>query len=212
MNLRELTATRKKLIDFVQCFKTFLGRSERVHWCSLYLSGLLLEGERKSIQPMAERLPGGNEQAMQQFVNQSPWHYESLQLGLAKYLNQHSQAKKGVLVLDDTSLPKKGNCSVGVARQYCGAQGKVANCQSLVTWHYVNDRGLHFPVLGELYLPENWIKDKGRLKRCGVPKERFPFKQKWLLALELLERIHQEEAMKYEAIVFDAGYGEIKEF
>jgi SRSO17 transposase len=107
MKLRELTNTKKKLIEFVESFKVFLGRSERVHWCSMYLSGLLLDGERKSKQPMAQRLPGGNEQALQQFVNQSPWHYDLIQLNLAKYMNNHFQAKTGVLVLDDSSLPKK---------------------------------------------------------------------------------------------------------
>jgi hypothetical protein len=107
MELKEITATKKKLIEFVESFKVFLGRSERVHWCSMYLSGLLLDGERKSKQPMAQRLPGGNEQALQQFVNQSPWHYDLIQLNLAKYMNNHFQAKTGVLVLDDSSLPKK---------------------------------------------------------------------------------------------------------
>jgi SRSO17 transposase len=212
MKLRELTNTKKKLIEFVESFKVFLGRSERVHWCSMYLSGLLLDGERKSIQPMAQRLPGGNEQALQQFVNQSPWHYDLIQLNLAKYMNNHFQAKTGVLVLDDSSLPKKGNYSVGVSRQYCGAQGKVANCQSIVTWHYVTDSNVHFPVLGELYLPENWTKDKKRLKRSGVPKERYQFKRKWQLALELLDKIDDHKLLSYEAMIFDAGYGEIKEF
>lgn len=212
MNIREITTAKNKLVEFVLSFKEYLGRSERVHWCEMYLSGLLLDGERKSIQPMAQRLPGGNEQALQQFVNQSPWDYECIQIKLAKYLVNHLEVKQGVLVLDDTSLPKKGNNSVGVSRQYCGAQGKIANCQSIVTWHYVNKSDRHFPILGELYLPENWIKDKERLKRCGVPETRMSFKRKWQLALGLLDKIKEENLLPYEAIVFDAGYGEIKEF
>lgn len=211
MRLNELKAAQKQLLTFVDEFKTFLGRRERVHWCWMYLSGLLLNGERKSIQPLAERLPGGNEQALQQFVNQSPWVHEQVQLHLTEFLAKHLKVKRGILVLDDTSLPKKGHHSVGVSHQYCGALGKIANCQSLVTWHYVESKGEHFPVLGELYLPQAWTKERKRLKQAGVPSHRFAFKRKWELALELLTQIPLA-TLPYEAIVFDAGYGEIREF
>ena len=73
MEMDQLMEVKEKLMEFVEHFRPLLGRSERGHWCSMYLSGLLLDGERKSIEPMAARLPDGNEQAMQQFVNQSPW-------------------------------------------------------------------------------------------------------------------------------------------
>jgi SRSO17 transposase len=211
MQLQELKRVQKQLIGFVEEFKPLLGRKERSHWCHYYLSGLLLNGERKSIEPMAERLPGGNKQAMQQFVNQSPWEHQAVQIHLANHLGKKLASDKGILVLDDTSLPKKGNQSVGVARQYCGALGKVSNCQSLVTWHYVTERGEHFPLVEELYLPQVWSEDKKRLKRCGVPSDRRIFKKKWEIALELLDTL-KKEALGYEAIVFDAGYGEIKEF
>lgn len=139
---------------------------------SYYLSGLLLDGECKFIQPIAERLPGGNEQALQQFVNQSPWDYQSIQLHLLRILKEKISCKQVVLILDDTSLPKKGHHTVGVGRQYCGALGKVANCQSLATWHYSGLGGFHFPLLGELYLPRDWTNDRKILKQCGVPQQR----------------------------------------
>lgn len=211
MNIRELKSTQKKLMNFVDEFRNYLGRTERVHWCQMYLSGLLLDGERKSIQPMAQRLPGGNEQALQQFVNQSPWNPHETQIGLMNFLRKKLKCKHGVLVLDDSSLPKKGNYSVGVARQYCGALGKVSNCQSLVTWHYSGRDTNHFPLLEELYLPQEWIDDEDRLNRCGVPLSKRIFKKKWQLALDMLDVII-EANWNYEAIVFDAGYGEIKEF
>lgn len=210
MNLRKLKSVQNELLNFVSEFGTYLGRKERHHWCHYYMSGLLLDGERKSIQPMAKRLPGGNEQALQQFVNQSPWEHEALQLHLGNYLYKHLKSKHGVLVLDDTSLPKKGNYSVGVGRQYCGALGKVSNCQSLVTWHYADQKN-HFPLLEELYLPQDWIEDDKRLKRCEVPCEKVFFKKKWEIALDLLDKL-KSERMSYEAITFDAGYGEVKEF
>ena len=210
MKLNRLSKIQGQLSNFVSEFKEILGRSERSHWCKMYLSGLLLDGERKSIQPMSERLVGGDEQAMQQFVNQSPWCHEKVQLHLANFLIKKLRTKKGILVLDDTSLPKKGNTSVGVARQYCGALGKVANCQSIVSWHYVQKQGEHFPIFGEIYLPEDWIKNPDKLKRCGVPERRFEFKKKWELACDLLDKM--PPGLSYEAIVFDAGYGEIREF
>jgi len=99
MKLNELKAAQKQLLTFVDEFKTFLGRRERAHWCWTYLSGLLLNGERKSIQPLAEHLPGGNEQALQQFVNQSPWVHEQVQLHLTGFLAKHLKVKRGILVL-----------------------------------------------------------------------------------------------------------------
>lgn len=209
MNLTELKKVQSELLDFVNKFKFLLGRAERVYWCEKYLAGLLLNGERKSIQPMAERIHG-NEQAMQQFVNQSPWSHEEVQLNLIHVLTKKLPRKDGVLILDDTSLPKKGKESIGVAHQYCGALGKVANCQSIVSLHYAQIEGEHFPLLGEIYLSQDWVKDEVRLKRCGVPARRYEFKKKWELACELIDRLPAE--LSYEAIVFDAGYGEIREF
>ncbi|KIC75909.1 Isrso17-transposase protein [Neochlamydia sp. EPS4] len=94
--------------------------------------------------------------------------------------------KKGVLVLDDTSLPKKGKFSVGVARHDCGALGKIANCQSIVTSHYCEKGKEHFPILGELFLPQCWTKSKKRMQAAKVPSARHKFLKKWELALHLL--------------------------
>jgi len=210
MSTRAVNRCRKQLLAYIEEFKDLLGRQERGHWCFMYLSGLMQEGERKSVQPMAGRLPGGNEQNMQQFVNQSPWLHQPILERLSIKLYRKMLDKKGVLVLDDTSLPKKGKHSVGVARQYCGALGKVSNCQSVVTWHYATKRQDHFPLIGQLYLPEEWTRDKKRLKKAGVPKTNGKFKKKWEIALDLLKEIPNE--VKYEAIAFDAGYGEIRAF
>lgn len=210
MRLTQLKSLEKQLSDFVEQFAPLLGRSERRYWCKLYLTGLLLDGERKSIEPLAARVPGGDEQCLQQFVNQSPWPDEALQRQLLRLLIKRFGAGKGVLALDDTSLPKKGEQSVGVARQYCGALGKVSNCQSVVTWHFTNSNGVHFPLLGQLYLPENWTSDSERLRRAGVPEDKQAFRKKWQIALRQLDELHEE--VTYEAVVMDAGYGEIRPF
>ena len=210
MKVKSVNRHRKQLLKYVEEFKDLLGRQERQRWCFMYLSGLMLNGERKSIQPMSERLPGGNEQSMQQFVNQSPWLHQPILKRLSSYLYQKTSNKQGVLVLDDTGLPKKGKHSVGVARQYCGALGKVSNCQSIATWHYATKTQAHFPLTEQLYLPKEWIEDTCRLDKASVPKTNRKFKKKWELALELLKTIPRE--IKYEALVFDAGYGEIRAF
>jgi SRSO17 transposase len=170
VQVAELKKVEKELGTFVEGFAPKFGRSERRHWCKLYVTGLLLDGERKSIEPLAQRVPGGNEQALQQFVNHSPWAHELVQEKLSRRLVRRSGQGKGVLVLDDTTLPKKGDASVGVARQYCGALGKVTNCQVIVTWHYCGAHR-HSPLVGEVYLPQSWIMGPVKLDRVGVPDD-----------------------------------------
>lgn len=210
MQWSQFKSLEKQLSDFVDQFAPTLGRSERRYWCKLYLTGLLLDGERKSIEPLAARVPGGDEQGLQQFVNQSPWSAEAVQLQLLSLLIKGFGKRPGVLALDDTTLPKKGEHSVGVARQYCGALGKVANCQAVVTWHFTDASGVHFPLLGRLYLPESWTTDGERMRHAGVPDDRQVFRKKWQIALDLLDQLPRE--VQYEAVVMDAGYGEIREF
>lgn len=210
MKIAQLKSLEKQLSDFVEHFAPILGRSERRYWCKLYLTGLLLEGERKSIEPLAARVHGGDDQCLQQFVNQSPWSDDAIQWQLLRLLIKRFSQIPGVLALDDTSLPKKGEHSVGVARQYCGALGKVANCQSIVTWHFTSSKGAHFPLLGQLYLPESWTSAPQRMQRAGVPEQKQTFRKKWQIALHLLDQMAEE--IDYEAVVMDAGYGEIRPF
>lgn len=209
MHHGDLIKVQKELAAFVELFRGELGRSERRQWCGAYLSGLLLDGERKSIQPIAERIEGGNVQAISQFVNQSPWAYEPVQHKLRERLIVKFGGPEGVLILDDTTFPKKGSRSVGVSHQYCGALGKQSNCQCMVTWQYANGRH-HFPLRAELYLPESWTSDKGRMKRAGVPKERFELVEKWRLGLKLLDEIRLD--VPHQVLLADAGYGQSKEF
>lgn len=104
--------------------------------------------------------------------------------------------------------PKKGKASVGVARQYCGATGKIDNCQSVVTWHCSTGRQ-HFPVTAQLYLPESWTEDTIRMHKVGVPVRTQSFKEKWRIALELLDSINDPSI---DTLLFDAGYGSNRVF
>lgn len=210
MTLQEAEKAVREVVAYVEQFRAQLGRSERRRNCGQYLSGLILPGERKSIEPIADRVVGSDAQSLQQFVNQSPWDEQLLQKRLVKVVTQRFHIKQAVIVLDDTSFPKKGKASVGVAPQYCGALGKVANCQSVVTLEAVAAGEIHFPITAQLYLPKTWIEAPERLEKAGVPKTYQTFQEKWRIALHLLDTAALPFAV--ECVVFDAGYGEIRPF
>ena len=135
MTPQTLKALDHRLQDFLQDLIEPMGRSERRHWARVYVQGLLLDGERKSIEPLAARQPGADVQALRQFVGQSPWAVEKVQQHLAqKVVDLLSEPE--VWIIDETAFPKAGEHSVGVARQYCGTLGKVANCQVAVSLHW----------------------------------------------------------------------------
>src|ERR687897_3628329 len=136
----------------------FLGRMRRKaqrHWAPFYLKGLILPGERKSIEPMAARVAPADTQQLHHFVSASPWLTAPLEEELVKSADRLVGGQDAVLVVDDTALVKQGRHSVGVKRQYCGQLGKRANCQALVSLTLARAEvpvcvGLH------LFLPEDW--------------------------------------------------------
>ena len=135
MTPKEVAALDRRLDVFLVDLTASLGRSERHHWAKVYLQGLLMDGGRKSIEPLAERIAGADVQSLRQFVGQSPWAVEQIQQRLAEKVAD-LMAEPEVWIIDETSFPKAGEASVGVARQYCGALGKVANCQVAVSLHW----------------------------------------------------------------------------
>src|SRR5208283_5936342 len=167
MTEKQLSGVRTRLDRFLRDLVEPMGRSERRHWAQMYIQGLLLDGQRKSVQPMAERIAGADEQALNQFLNQSPWEVTEIQRRLARRL-----ADDGVdpvyWVIDETSFPKAGEHSVGVARQYCGALGKVANCQVAVTLHWSSAEA-SCPLGWRLYLPRVWFEDRKRAQEVKLP-------------------------------------------
>ncbi|CAL9575554.1 hypothetical protein SUDANB145_04916 [Streptomyces sp. enrichment culture] len=193
---------RGELAEFVaDVFASVLRRDQR-RWGDCYLRGLMLDGRRKSVQPMAGRLPDGNMQALRQFVNQSPWDPLPVRQRIAERLSEVITPE--VWVIDDVSFPKCGTASVGVARQYCGAVGKRANCQGAVSVHAATDTA-SCPLNRELYLPREWTDEPERCRRAGVPAD-VVHQEKWRLALGLLDRL-AEWRLKAPVVVADAGYG-----
>ena len=148
---------------------------------------------------------------MSQFVNQSPWEFEPVQEKLRGFLLHKfkPKAEDSFFILDDTTFPKKGKHSVGVAHQYCGALGKQANCQTLVSWQFASPK-IHFPLIAEAYLPESWTSDPRRMRKAGIPERRFTFREKWRLALEQLKQFRHE--VPHKGVLCDAGYGQSKDF
>ena len=199
---------RKRLKQFLKDLLEPMGRSERRHWGAVYVRGLLLNGERKSIEPLADRSDEGNVQALQQFVGQSPWDCMPLWERLAKRMTAELEPDP-VWVVDDTGFPKQGKHSVGVARQYSGTLGKVGNCQVAVGLHHVGEQGS--TVLGwRLYLPESWTKDGKRREEAGIPEE-VVFKTKWQLSLDMIDQV-RAWGLPNQIVVADAGYGDTTEF
>jgi len=208
MNDKQLDKCRKRLEQFLVDLLSPVGRSERRHWGAVYVRGLLLDGERKSIEPMVSRMPEGNVQAMQQFVGQSPWEWDPVWELLAKRMTAELEPEP-VWVVDDTGFPKKGEHSVGVDRQYSGTLGKIGNCQIAVSLHHVGEQGS--TVLGwRLYLPESWANDRNRRNEAGVP-ETVIFKTKWELALDIIDQA-RSWGISDRLVVADAGYGDATEF
>src|SRR5215208_5100533 len=190
-------------------FLARLRRRAQRHWAPFYLKGLILPGERKSIEPMAARVAPGDVQQLHHFISTSPWATEPLEAELVQAADRLLGGQDAVLVIDDTALVKQGRHSVGVARQYCGQLGKKANCQALVSLTLAR---AEVPVcVGlRLFLPEDWCADAGRRATVSVP-EAIGYLPKWRMALDGIDRVLAAGA-RFGCVLADAEYGKAAEF
>lgn len=195
----------ERLQTYAWRFRRLFPRSDQFRQGGIYLHGLLLDGERKSIQPLSQRVPGGDEQRLQQFVNQSPWDAAPILRAYRACMAEVLAGENGLIVIDDTGFAKQGKHSVGVKRQYSGTLGKVGNCQVAVSLHYANGKA-DYPLALRLYLPDVWTNNQDRLAKARVPEAERGFKTKWQIALDLLDTV-REEGLPHAAVVADAGYG-----
>jgi hypothetical protein len=168
VDAHEVNRARAKLALFVADVFTSIPRKDQRAKTDCYLRGLMLDGRRKSIQAMASRLTDGNEQNLQQFVNQSTWDPVPVRRRIAQRMVP--LIGPDAWAVDDVSFPKDGRMSVAVAHQYRGALGKQANCQVAVSVHAVTDAA-SVPLQWRLFLPKVWDSDAGRRLRCQVPDE-----------------------------------------
>jgi SRSO17 transposase len=183
-------------------------RAQR-RWAPFYLKGLILPGERKSIEPMAARVAPGDVQQLHHFVSTSPWATAPVEEELVRAADRLVGGSDAVLVVDDTALVKQGRHSVGVKRQYCGQLGKRANCQSLVSLTLAR---AEMPVcIGlRLFLPEDWSADPARRAVVGVPGA-IGYRPKRQIGLDEIDRVLASGA-RFGCVLADAEYGKAAEF
>jgi len=203
----DLAAQRVALIGFAEEMYGSLARCDQRAKGEQYVRGLLLEGRRKSIQPMAARLPDGDEQGLQQFITDSPWDDMPVRRRLARWMA--AEIEPVGWVIDDTALPKDGRFSPGVARQYCGALGKTANCQVLVSVNAATDRA-SCPLGWRLFLPAAWDQDAERRAKAKIPDD-VRHVPKWQLALDIVDELIAW-GLERRVVQADGGYGDITAF
>lgn len=210
MNLDQDGDSETRFSAYVAGLGSVIGHVERTRPLRDYCTGLMLPGERKSVEPMAARTAPARTSAQHQsllhFVGVATWSDEQV-LAKVREMVLPAIEKDGPIeawIIDDTSFPKKGKHSVGVQHQYCGQLGKQANCQVAVSLSIAN-HAASLPVAWRLYLPQDWSKDRARRKQAGVPKE-IKFKTKAEIALEQI-RWACEAGLPRGVGLMDAAYG-----
>ena len=210
MDLSGRVAVEKRFAAYVDGLASVIGHADRIERLRDYCTGLMLPGDRKSVEPMAARTApsrtAAQHQSLLHFIGVAGWSDDRV-LDKVRELVLPSLTRQGPIeawIIDDTSFPKQGQHSVGVRHQYCGHLGKQANCQVAVTLSLANHQG-SLPVAYQLYLPKDWAMDRARRKKAGVP-ESVTFKTKPEIALEQV-RFACEAGLPRGVGLMDAAYG-----
>jgi SRSO17 transposase len=210
MNLRDRDESWDRFAAYVDGLARVIGHADRVGPLRDYCTGLILPGDRKSVEPMAARTApsrtAAQHQSLLHFVGVAEWSDERV-LGKVRELVLPALTRREAIqawIIDDTSFPKQGHHSVGVHHQYCGQLGKQANCQVAVTLSVANHHG-SLPVAYRLYLPQAWITDEARRKKAGVPPA-VEFRTKPEIALDHIRWACQAGLARGVALM-DGAYG-----
>jgi SRSO17 transposase len=190
---------------WLEPFLDALGHKARQRWAPTYLRGLIAPGDRKSIRPLCDRIAPGEHEQIHHFVATSTWDTSPLETLIAKEAQRLVGGENAVLIVDDTTLPKKGDCSVGVGHQYSGTLGKMTNCQCLVSITLAQFE-VPVPIALRLFLPSEWTSNLERCAQAGVPKDCRAPRTKGEIALEQLDRV-RASGIEFGVVVADAGYG-----
>jgi SRSO17 transposase len=205
----------KRFAAYLESLAQAAEHADRVEPLKSYCTGLLLPGERKSVEPMAARLAPHNvrqtHQSLHHLVAHAPWSDEALLQQVQQSVLPQMEQNGPVIawIADDTGFPKKGTHSVGVARQYCGQIGKQDNCQIAVSLSIATEQA-SLPIAWRLYLPESWAEDEERREAAGVPKE-IPFQTKLAVALEQIRKAVRD-GVPPAPVLADAAYGDNCDF
>jgi len=212
----KLTAQDKEsicqaLIDYHHLFDSCFQRREQRQWSAFYLCGQLSNLERKAIEPMVLELLGPQRnlvRAVQQFIGQGEWSAHDMLHQLQALIAETLGDPQGVLIVDGSGFPKQGESSVGVARQYCGALGKIANCQEGVFAVYVSPKGYTFADT-RLYLHQDWfdVAHRRQWQACGIPQD-TPFRTAPELALDMIQELVVRAVLPFQWIACDEHFGQ----
>jgi len=215
MSTCDVTRSAEELQVFHRQYQPLLPRREQRAWSLLYLCGQLSTLERKTIEPMVLSLIGAKPNAirgLQQFIGQGEWDTAPLMMHVQSLVSSWLGEEDGVVIVDGSGFPKQGKYSVGVAHQYCGHLGKIANCQEGVFLVYASREGYAF-LDERLYVPEEWFKDESQKRRkvCGMP-ETLVFHTEPELGLEMIGALVQRNVLPFRWVTCDESYGKIPAF
>src|SRR5437763_5498922 len=184
MDEAEFARVAASFATFHGQFAPLFGRKEAQAHGEQYVRGLLVQQtDRRNAENVAEVLEGVSARALQRFLTDAPWESGPVIARLQQFLGPRLSTPEGVWIIDESGFPKQGRQSVGVAHQYCGRLGKLANCQVGVVLAYASAHG-HALVDAHLFLPQKWVDDPERCRAAGVPEEvRFAPKAEIGLAL-----------------------------
>ena len=215
MDVLASVASRRRFAVYLDALVSVIGHADRVVPLHDYCTGLLLPGERKSVEPMAALTApahtAAKHQSLLHFVGNAGWSDEAMLTKVRQLVLPRIEAHGAIeaTIVDDTGFPKKGTHSVGVARQYCGQLGKQDNCQSLVSLSLANHHA-SLPIAHQLYLPEAWANDPDRRKTAKVPGS-ITFQTKPQIALQQLQAAHAA-GVPLGTVLTDPGYGYDSQF
>jgi SRSO17 transposase len=206
----DLEGIAEELVTYHALFHDLFQRREQREWSAFYLRGQLADLERKTVEPMVLALHGPDLAAVragQQFLGEGAWADAPILVRHQRLVAESLGEPDGVVIFDGSGFPKQGTHSVGVAPQYCGALGKIANCQQGVFAAYASRRGYTF-LDRRLYMPEEWFDDAHAplRQRYGVPAV-LQFQTEPQLALEMLRGLVEREAVPFWWVVADEHYG-----
>lgn len=209
---RDVQEFMEELRGFHEEFRDCFSRSEPRDNFFRYMVGQLSELERKSIEPIALKVEGGNVRSLQKFVTDAVWDDPKMLRKYHTLVKEDLGDEHGVLVFDETGFRKKGEDSAGVARQYCGNLGKVDNCQVGVFAAYASQHGYAL-VDKRLFFSEKWFDESyaGKRSKCELP-ESLEFKTKPQLAVDMLQEIAQAELLPFKYVAADTIYGNSDDF
>ena len=201
----------EELREYHAIYSPLFYRSEHREWSQKYLQGLMLDIDRKSVEPMVLALQGADQnavRAMQQFISEGSWDDDPILRQHWKEVDKSLGEDHGILVLDGSDFLKQGKESAGVKRQYCGEVGKRANCQAGVFLGYISEKG--YTLLDRrLYLPLEWLNEQEyaqQRKKCKLPED-IKFKTKQELAWDMIEALHTERVLRYRWLSCDEFFG-----